>query len=620
MRGSHVESLSYYVSTDYLPGTIVTIPIRKKEVRGIVVGSKPLSNARTEVRSANFSLRKLPAQKFAFPLPETLIETARQLTQTTPTTIGAALYALLPPEVRTGDQLISSDLPCHGGYELPAISVLQAYTLERYQVYRSRIREAFAHRGSVVFVVPTSADIERAYQSLSHGIERKVVTFSPVFGTKKLSRAYELFHDLSQAKLIITTPRHAFLDRHDITTIIIEQSRSPYYRSRIRPYFDMREVIKTFARVTGRAVLIGDILPHTEDEYARREDLYLTEYEHPKRLEFQSAFKVLKQSDKPAADIPFQLFSKQLIDMIKSTIESRRNVFLFAARRGIAPVVACVDCGYIFRCPDSGAPYSLMRTKRNGEERRWFISPISGKRVRAMDTCSECGSWRLRERGIGIQQIYDEATKLFDVPVVLFDHTTATTHNKARLLMSTFYDAKGAILIGTSMVLPYIERPIEHTAIVSLDATRMIPTWRADEELLALILRLRECTTGSVWVQTRTEPDSLIEYATRGLVDQFYTDEIELRQALNYPPFSIFVHLSYEGKKEDIANLESLIAKTIEPAKIIFYNTAQTSESNQVRNGLIRVSQSEWPNPTLMDNLRTLPQSIRIEINPQRIV
>lgn len=620
MRGSHIESLTYYVGINYEPGTIVTIPVRKKEVRGLVVDSKPLSNARTAVRAATFSLRKLPQQKHSYPLPETLIETARQLTRTTPTTVGAALFALLPPEVRTGDQLISSNLPCLSGNELPAISVLQAHTDERYRVYRSQIREAFAHRGSVLFIVPTSADIERAYQSLAHGIERKVVTFSPTYGVKKLTRAYELFHDLSQAKLIITTPRHAFLDRHDITAIIIEQSRSPYYKSRIRPYFDMREVMKTFARVTGRSVLVGDILPNTEDEYFRREDVYLTEHEHPKRLEFQSAFKVLKQSDKPTAEVPFALFSKQLLEMIRSTIEARRNVFLYAARRGIAPVVACGDCGHIFRCPDSGAPYSLMKTTRQGEEYRWFVSPISGKRVRAMDVCPNCGSWRLRERGIGIQQIYDELKRHVTAPVVLFDHTTASTHKKAQALMSTFYDTKGAILVGTAMALPYLEHPVEHAAIVSLDAARMIPTWRADEELLALILTLREKTAGSVWVQSRTEPDSLIEYATRGLVDQFYADEIELRAALHYPPFAVFVHLSYECTKEAAAELESLIEETVKPSNISFYTVSKTSESQYIRNGLIRVPKNAWPDPALMDRLRMLPESIRIEINPQRIV
>ena len=104
------------------------------------------------------------------------------------------------------------------------MSVLQDLTDERYRVYRSHIREAFAHRGSVLFLVPTSADVDRVLEELARGIEDRIAVFSPRYGAKKIERAYESLHDLSRAKLIIATPRHAFIDRHDLTTVIIDQS------------------------------------------------------------------------------------------------------------------------------------------------------------------------------------------------------------------------------------------------------------------------------------------------------------------------------------------------------------------------------------------------------------
>ncbi len=61
-----------------------------------------------------------------------------------------------------------------------------------------------------------------------------------------------------------------------------------------------------------------------------------------------------------------------------------------------------MDCAHIFRSPQSGAPYSLVRTYKGDTEERWFVCGASGERVRAADTCSQCGSWRLKERGIGV--------------------------------------------------------------------------------------------------------------------------------------------------------------------------------------------------------------------------
>ena len=619
IRGSAIESLTYYASSPIPEGSVVTVPVRSKEVSGMVASCQPVSAAKAAIRAATFSLRKLPSDIAYTALPPALIETATRLTTTTPTTVGAALFALLPPEVRDGTQVLHTDTGGRSGELLPApaVSVLQDLTDERYRVYRSHIREAFAHRGSVLFLVPTSADVDRVLEELARGIEDRIAVFSPRYGAKKIERAYESLHDLSRAKLIIATPRHAFIDRHDLTTVIIDQSRSPYYKSKVRPYFDTREVMKTVASVTGRSILLGDILPSAEDEHARRQDRYQTADEHPKRLTFVSAFKVVKQNERPTAEAPFQLFSKQLIHAIETVAEKRTNLLLLAARRGLAPVVVCIDCGHIFRCPDSGTPYSLIKTVRDGAEERWFVSSTSGRRVRAADTCTSCGSWRLTERGIGIQQIEAELKKRFpDLPVVLFDHTTATTYKKAQNLIHTFYSTKGAVLLATPMALPYLYENVEHTAIVSLDAARAMHTWRADEELFALLLTLRERTNGIVYVQTRTDPDRILEHATRGLVEQFYNDELELRQALSYPPYSVFVHLSYTDTKEKIAEIESVIAETVRPHKPQFY----TAGEQNMRNALLRIPRSGWPDASLMNRLRTLPPSVRIEIYPHKIV
>lgn len=620
-RGAHVDTLTYYASEAEAPGTIVSIPLRKKEARGMVVESKPVGAAKTAIRAATFSLRKLPKEHRRTVLPQALIETARRLGDRTPASLGAILFALLPPEVQSGDESLHADTAYAEPATAPSVSILTALRDERYRAYRSRIREAFAHGGSVLFVVPSSADIELAEERLAHGIEGRVVAFSPLYGAKKIKRAYEALRDMSHAKLIITTPRHAFIDRHDITDIIIENSRSPFYKSRVRPYLDTRDALRTLAHVTGRTILQGDILPNAEDEHLRRLEVYQTESEHPKRFTFQSTLKAVMLNDKPTADVPFSLFAKPVLAAIEKTIAARKSVFLLAARRGLAPVVACGDCGHIFRCPDSGTPYALVRTTKNGEEERWFLASTSGARVRAADTCPACGSWRLRERGIGIQHIHDELSALLpDIPVTLFDHTTATTHTKAQRAIAEFYDQKGAILLATPMVLPYVRAPIDHTVVVSYDATRSIPTWRADEELFALLLALREHTSGIVYVQTRTEPDTLLQCATRGLIDQFYTDEIALRSSLCYPPFAVFIHLSFECAKEALKDMEQAIEATIAPTPLRFYAPTHAPKGTVLRNGLIRIPAADWPDAALIERLRTLPPSVRIEVNPHRIV
>ena len=622
IRGTKLDTLSYFSSVNYTIGTFVNVPIRGKKYFAIVIEANPVSNSKSALKSATFTLRKLPDQPEAKTVPTCVLNTAEQLTKIYPCSLGAILYQLLPPDVRNGQ------------YQYPVVSsfthneettpqIITSTTNERYVSYRSHIRSVLARRGSILFVVPTTADLDYAFKHLSQGIEDRVVLFSSYQNKKDKKKAYDAYEDTSLAKLIITTPTYAYLDRVDLLSIIIENAASDFYKNRTRPYLDHRTALTAQARIAGRSILLGDILPRTEDEHFRRTEIYTTHNEEIKRIAFPTPLTVIEQKDKPSPDVPFSLFSKKLLSRVKNTLDSKGRVFLFGARRGISPVITCIDCGHIFRCPDSNTPYSLMRTtSKEGEEERWFVSSTSGKRVRAADTCDKCGSWRLRERGIGIQHVYDECVDNFpNQKVFLFDHITASTKNKAQKIIEEFYSHKSAILVGTQMALPYLNmKGVDLSAIISLDATRANPTWRADENTFRLLLQLREMSSKEVLVQTRSEPDELLRLATQGGLESFYNEEIALRETLNYPCFSTFILLSWTGDKATIDDIE----KSVKSATVVytgnFYNNPTSTRSKILRHALFRLPPKDKKLPEFIETLRSLPPYIRIEVDPNRIV
>jgi primosomal protein N' len=621
-RGMDLESLSYFSSTEYAYGTMIQIPVRGRNVTGIVIESKGVSSTKTALKAATFSLRKLPPQPNAQTLSPHLLATAEAVYRTLPCKRGAVLFSLLPPDVRSGD-IPYPYLPAGDGHEDSTPQILCSTRPDRFISYQGIIRSAFAHRGSVLLVVPTAPAVEAAYALLSPGISERVVCFSPHQSKKTRLAAYQALGDESKAILTITTPAFAYLDRTDYTTIIVEGAGSPHYVERNRPYLDHRQALTHLAKTANRAIILGDTFLRTEDEWLRRSDIYQTYGEHPKRHNFTSELTIVTQTDKPSPEVPFTLFSPELRTRMKNALEGRHNVFLFAARRGLAPVVVCIDCGYIFRCPDSGTPYSLLRTfTKEHVEERWFVSSTSGRRVRAADVCTDCGSWRLRERGIGIQQIEDECRSLFpNTPLHIFDHTTAKTHKQATTIQKTVAGSKGAILLGTQMALPYLPGDIHLSAVVSLDAVRAVPSWRADESLFRLIMELRERTTHEVMVQTRSETDDLLIYASRGAIDRFYDDEITLREMLKYPPFTSFFLLSYQGGEPILSQTEAQIKQllTLAGTHGEFYTNPQSQAPKLLRHCLVRLARGTDAGK-LVDALRHLPPYITIARNPDRIV
>lgn len=250
------------------------------------------------------------------------------------------------------------------------------------------------------------------------------------------------------------------------------------------------------------------------------------------------------------------------------------------------------------------------------------MSSTSGRRVKAADVCEKCGSWRLRERGIGIQHVYDEWKNIMpNCDVTIMDNLTASTPKQAQKVAENFFAKRNGVLIGTQVALPFLNQGLDVSAVISLDATRAIPTWRADESLFRLLMRLRECTNKEVIVQTRTETDNLIIHATRGAIERFYDEEIALRKMLQYPPYSTFVLLTWVGTHTSVLDLEKPINKIMDNQSVQYYNNPNSTKEKTLRHGLIRIPTSDHTNHELIIKLaRSLPPYVKVEINPERIV
>ncbi len=623
LKGVNIDTLSYFSGQRYKVGTFLTVPIRNKARMAMVTGIKDVSQEKTNIRSADFSLQRLPKQTDTTVLPDCLIKTATELTKDYPASVGLLLYHLLSPDIRSGKrqhQFIESE---KNSQNITPPKILTASYDERMHIYQNLIRTSLANNQSVLIVTPTSYIAEVLSKKLATGITKRLITISGNLPKKQLDKHYEQTQDTNQAKIIIAPPAYSYIYRKDITTIIIEESASQHYVTKHKPYLDHRIALRHYARFSDKKIILADTVPLTEDEFKRRQGEYDTYDEPVKRIDFFTPLTIILQKDKPKINIPFKLLSNDTISKVNSVLEQNGRVFLYAARRGLAPLVNCIDCGFIFRCPDSGAPYSLIRIKKNGLEERWFVSATSGRKIKAADTCQQCGSWRLRERGLGAQYVYDEWTEMnSNTPTFLLDNLTANTIKKAKEIASDFLHTPGSVLIGTQLSLPFIYEIPDLSIITSLDAARSIPSWRADEFIFKLILKLREHTKQETIVQTRSTPDNLLLWAKRGEIEKFYNEEIPLRKMLNYPPFSTFILLSWRGNSNAVKKQESELSLIFNEENIQYYNDSASFDDKIIRHALIKILPNITDNKKteLMTKLRRLPPEIKIEINPDKIV
>ncbi len=625
-RGSNLDCLTYFSKHEYPLGTLLQVPVRSRQLTGIVIKSEAVSTAKTALRSATFSLKKLPPQKQVTSLPPSFMETAQSITKNTPYSLSSILHTLLPTDIRNGDTpypLLTPDLRIPE-FEYLEPQVLLASSSDRLVAYQSIIRKVFAQEQSVLLVTPHTITAEYLRDRLGKGIKDRLVCLTTHQSKKQRIEAYQGFMDSSQSKLIIANPNFAFLDRADISTIIIDESASPQYQLLTRPYLDYVELLKHWTKTTKQNLILSDLLIHPEDEQKRRDDFYQSLGEFPKRLPHRCKIDIDVAEKRTSHEQPFQLFTTTNLQKIKDVLAGRNNVFIHAAHRGLAPVVACLDCGETARDPDSGSPFSLLRTHDSeGNEKRWFVSATSGRRIPAADTCAYCGSWRLRERGLGIQYIVEELkATLGEVPLLVFDHLSAGTYPKAKKLAKEISDAKGVLIIGTSMIIPYLSDNLHLSIISSVDALRSTPTWRADELLMRSLLQIAEKTTHQMIVQTRQEPDGLLKYAVQGAIEKYYNDELALREQLHYPPFTNFFLLTWQGKSEAIQKIEAFLKDLLVDYKKesqFYYSPLMTKNGSRTRHCLLRTPRGR-DTTSLLEKLRGLPPVVAMRLNPDRII
>lgn len=627
-RGIAKEELSYFSREKLVPGTFVSVPVRKREMPGLVVSSSLVRDVKSEVRTADFTLRKLTSTKNVQVVSDAFARAALTTADFHACSTGAVLYQTIPQAILTlsaskkdknKSKSIESGVKPRGVTH--EVRVLQAIVSERYKEYKNTVRETFARNGSTLLVVPTTSEAEQLYAELSKGIESYTFLLTGALTKKALAERWKKSLEEQHVVLIIATPGCVSIPRHDLVTIIIEREQSSLYRLIGRPNLDVRVLLDHLARELSVRLVRGDLPISIETAYQLRRGTYVLHTKSPSRITFENRTALIDMRTKHgAAQLKtFRIFSDELIDTTRDVLTNGGSVFLFATRRGLAPTTVCQDCGASVSCQDCGASVSLHAARGHNV----FLCHSCGASRDAHECCTSCKSWRLIALGVGIERVLEETQKIFpDTPLFRIDRDTAQTKTKAESIAQSFQATPGSILIGTEMALSYLTSPVDFTAVVSIDSLFSLPVWNMYEKVFSLLMRLRERTTKLLLVQTRRMQARVLEHALTADVSSFFAEELADRKEFYYPPFSILIKITAGGSSRPEVEKNIALAQSVlqEFGFVTLPHLARTPKGLYAIRGFIRTPHDTWPNPELLAALRSLPPSLEVEINPESIL
>lgn len=624
-RGGGKETLSYFSSEKIANGSLVLVPIRKKIVHALVVSSTDAREAKTEIRSSSYSMKKVDefgSERF---LSESFMKSARFTADFFSAPLGSVINALVPKAILLGNISAGSQKSKpkeSAGFDRVAI---QADDEERFADYRSIIREEFARKRSVFFCVPTAMLARQASAILPKGIEGYVYVLCGSLPKKKLQTLWKTACSESHPVLIIATGQFLSMWREDFGTIIVENESSRAYKLPTRPYLDIRTFAETYAKENSAKFIVGDTLLRTETIFRCK----LGEFSELSPLKFRSLspadFKIvdMKNSRKNAGGKgKFEAVSQELYSLIEKSHTANQNLFIFAVRRGLSPQTICGDCGTVTLCSRCRSPITLHRARLGDGNKNFFFCHSCGEKRSAEERCLNCQSWKLVPLGVGAELLEQEITQKFpSVKIFRIDKDNTKTAKRAEKEAVAFLSSPGTILIGTEMALPYLNAKIDNVAIASLDSLFSLPDFRVHERIIHLILKMRAIAENMLLVQTRVPEEHILEYALKGNLIDFYREEISARETFRYPPFTTLIKITLAGTRTAVLReIEKLKTHLAPVALEIFPAFAEESRGVFQMHALIRISRGAWPNSDLLQKLLALPPQFKIVVEPESLL
>ena len=421
------------------------------------------------------------------------------------------------------------------------------------EVFLSLAEEILKSGKGVIYLVPEIGLTAQVIKAITARFgNTAAVLHSGLTPSQRFSEWHRILH--KEARVVVGARSAIFAPVPDLGLIIIDEEHDGSYKSGTTPRYHARQVAMHRCTNLGIPLLMGSATPSVEAWLGMKKGT-LCRHNLSKRLSGGAVPHI--------SCIDLKLFgtegciSKPLEEQINKTLDKGHQVILFLNRRGFTHFFRCNSCGYELKCKNCSVP--LTYHKNDNRLRCHYC----GWSVVPPESCPQCGSMDIGSSGFGTEYIEAETRAKFpNARIVRLD--TDVLKNKEQLLttLEDFKQGKYDILLGTQMVAKGLNFPkLELVGVILADAGLHMPDFRASERVFSLITQVagragRYFPDGKVLVQTYNPQAEAVLYSCTGRIEQFYENELEQRQMLDFPPYSRLVRLVFRSFNRSLA-LES---------------------------------------------------------------
>ena len=251
------------------------------------------------------------------------------------------------------------------------------------------------------------------------------------------------------------------------------------------------------------------------------------------------------------------IFSESLTRELISSFQQHKQSILFLNRRGSATHVFCRECGYVVMCPHCDIPLTAH------QDQNQILCHTCGYHRAIPVSCPNCRSKAIRQVGIGTETVEKSIQKLLpDARILRWDADSRRDQKLSELVLTHFKNHQYDVLVGTQMVSKGLDFPnVNLVGIVLADIGLNLPDFRSPERTFQVLTQVagragRKGTDSQVVLQTYQPDHYAIQAASNHDFDGFYSQEIQYRKRLVYPPFSQIVRIICRDRDKETCKLK----------------------------------------------------------------
>ena len=423
-------------------------------------------------------------------------------------------------------------------------------------IYLEKIEDVVASEKNVLFLLPEISltkqivqRLEKKYGKQLGFYHQKLTDFERVEVWRRMKN--------NDIKILIGTRNALFLPFQNLGLIVIDEEHDSAYKPReVSPYFNAKDAAQILAKFYSANLILGSATPSVESYYLAKKEklkyvLLAERFGNVKLPEFELInFKEEQDSKKIIGN-----FSLKLIDEIKKELEKKKQTMILHNRRGYANVVECETCGYVNYC--SNCDVVMTYHKFSNEMKCHYC----GQKASKPKTCPKCHSENLNERGVGVEQIHEEVSRLFpDSEVDRMDVDSMRKKFAYEKLYEKIEEGETDIIVGTQMISKGLDFDnIELVGIPRADSMLYVQDFRAEERAYQLITQVsgragRISGEGKVFIQTYNPHHSVFQLIKENHSEKIYQHFLEERKKFLYPPFVKLIMIELKHRKEDKVN------------------------------------------------------------------